>query len=276
MLKDIVVNLAIGEEKDHARDYAISVAAAFGAHLTGIAFVYDPILPPTLLGGIPADFIAQQREQAEKAAAESIAAFEAAATAAGVACESRKQVESLSGAAEMFGRIARRFDLAIVGQAEPDKFGPGDMIAEAALFDSGRPVLIVPYIQRDPVSLERVMLCWDGSAVAARAIADAMPMLSRATMVEVVIGASERARADEIPGADIAHHLARHNLPVEMRRITLAGGDVGETLLSHAADVGATLIVMGGYGHSRLREFILGGATRGILKSMTVPVLMSH
>jgi nucleotide-binding universal stress UspA family protein len=183
---------------------------------------------------------------------------------------------SLANAAELFGRMARRFDLAVVGQPEPDAVAPEDLIIEAALFASGRPTAVVPYIHKKGFAADRVMVCWDGSRNAARAIGDAMPVLVRARTIEVMIVASERAKSDEIPGADIAQHLARHGLKVEVERIVAPDGDVASTLLSHAADASADLIVMGGYGHSRLREFILGGVTRGILGAMTVPVLMSH
>ena len=114
------------------------------------------------------------------------------------------------------------------------------------------------------------------SRSAARAAADALPFLRRAKVVEVVTVASEPAKSDEMPGADIAQHLARHGVTVELKRIVTAETDVASTILSHAADSSADFLVMGGYGHSRLREFILGGVTREILASMTVPVLMSH
>jgi nucleotide-binding universal stress UspA family protein len=183
---------------------------------------------------------------------------------------------SLAGASENFGAMARRFDLSVVGQAEPGKVAPEELIVEGALFGSGRPVVVVPYIQKSGVRLDRVMVCWDASRAAARAVADAMPLLARAKAVDVVIVASERPKSDEIPGADIGQHLARYNLNVEVKRIVTTETDVANTLLSHAADTAADFIVMGGYGHSRLREFILGGVTRGILASMTVPALMSH
>jgi nucleotide-binding universal stress UspA family protein len=119
------------------------------------------------------------------------------------------------------------------------------------------------------------LICWDGSRNAARAIADANPFLARARAIEVVtVGAD--IKSDEIPGADIAHHLARHGLKIEVKSIVASDLDVPNAILSHAADVSADFIVMGGYGHSRLREFVLGGATRGILATMTVPTLMSH
>ena len=151
-----------------------------------------------------------------------------------------------------------------------------ELIAESTLFESGRPVIVVPYIQKAPLKLDRVMVCWDGSRQATRAIADAMPLLERAGQVELVIVANERGKQDEIAGADMGQHLARHGLKVDVNRITDGDIDVADALLSHAADAGVDFMVMGGYGHSRLREFVLGGVTRSILRSMTVPVLMSH
>ena len=135
------------------------------------------------------------------------------------------------------------------------------MIAESALFQSGRPLIVVPYIQKAPLKLDRVMVCWDGSRQAARAIADAMPLLEKAGKVELVIVANERGKEDEIEGADMGQHLARHGLKVDVKRIPSGNIDVADALLSHAADSGADFIVMGGYGHSRLREFVLGGVT---------------
>ncbi|HKN09659.1 MAG TPA: universal stress protein, partial [Pseudomonadota bacterium] len=145
---------------------------------------------------------------------------------------------------------------------------------------SGRPVLIVPYIQTAPLSLDRVLVCWDGSRSAARAVGDAMGFLVQAKVTEIVIVTGEAAKSDELPGADVARHLARHvaqhGAKVEVKEIAATEIDVANTILSHAADASVDLLVMGGYGHSRMREFLLGGVTRGILSSMTVPTLMSH
>jgi nucleotide-binding universal stress UspA family protein len=183
---------------------------------------------------------------------------------------------SLAGAGDQFGRLARRFDLAIIGQSEPDSSSVEDIIAENTLFASGRPQILVPYIQKAPLKLDKVMLCWDGSRQAARATGDAMPLLVKSQRVEVVIVTNERGKEDEIEGADMAQHLARHGLKITVHRIGGGGIDVADALLSHAADSGADFMVMGGYGHSRLREFVLGGVTHSILRSMTIPVLMSH
>jgi nucleotide-binding universal stress UspA family protein len=164
----------------------------------------------------------------------------------------------------------------IAGQSEPGKSLAESLIAEAALFESGRPVIVVPYIQKDLFKLDRVMVCWDGSRTAARALADAMPLLEFAKAVEVVIVGNGHKKGEQDPGPAVVQHLAHHGLKAEIKHVPGAESDVASTLLSHAADSSADLMVMGGYGHSRLREFILGGVTRGILGTMTVPVLMSH
>jgi nucleotide-binding universal stress UspA family protein len=172
--------------------------------------------------------------------------------------------------------MARRFDISVCGQPDPDTPAAEEIIAEALLFESGRPVIVVPYVQKRDASLNRVMVCWDGSRAATRAIADSIPFLKKANQVDIVMIASSRGKDDEVPGADLGQHLARHGVSVEVKRLTSPDIDITSTILSYAADTGADLIVMGGYGHSRLREFILGGVTRGILSSMTVPTLMSH
>jgi nucleotide-binding universal stress UspA family protein len=276
MIKDIVVNLGVGEKACPAGDYAVSVAAAFDAHLAGIAFLYDPIVPVSGAGYIPAEVIETQERDNEAATRAALARFTTASARAGVTAEPLTLSASFAGVGEQFGRIARRFDLSIVGQAEPETSGVEEIIAESALFESGRPVIVVPYIQKAPLKLDRVMVCWDGSRAATRAIADAMPLLRRAGGVEIVIVTNERGKKDEIEGADMGAHLARHGLNVEVNRTALGDIDVADVILSHAADAGSDFIVMGGYGHSRLREFVLGGVTRSIMRSMTAPVLMSH
>ena len=275
MIKDIVVNLGLGTH-DPAGDYAISVAETFGAHVLGIAVSYEPVIPGTVMGGIPPEIIESQRSESNKKASTAVSRFEQAVKRTGVSGETRTISASISGAADQIGRIGRRFDLVIVGQPERQKSLPDEVVDEGVLFESGRPVIFVPYIQKGGMKLDRIMVCWDGSRAAARAVADAMPFLKKAKQVEVVIVADKPGKKDEIPGADLGQHLARHGLKVDVKRITSPEIDVPSTILSYAADSSADMIVMGGYGHSRLREFILGGATRGLLEAMTVPVLMSH
>jgi nucleotide-binding universal stress UspA family protein len=276
MIKDVIVGLSAKEERDPAVDYAVSFADFFGAHVAGVAFAFEPVIPATVMGGIPADFIEMQRAESDKAARAAITRFDKAAVAAGVSTETHFFNVAVGGAGDLFGRLARRFDLSVVGQADPDRVGPEELITEAALFESGRPVIVVPYIQKHAFSLDRVLVCWDGGRAAARAIGDAIPLLERAKDVHVLIASGERGKRDEVPGADIGQHLARHGVKIEVHRAAAVGIDIADLILSYAADLSADFMVMGGYGHSRLREFMLGGVTRGILASMTVPALMSH
>jgi nucleotide-binding universal stress UspA family protein len=275
MIKDVVVNLGLGSQ-DPAGNYAISIAEAFNAHLLGVAFAYEPVIPGSVMGGIPPEFLEAQRAESEKSARAAIARFEQAAKRAGISFESRVLSASISGASDLLGRIGRRFDIVVVGQPTRERPMPDEVIDEGVLFECGRPVIFVPFIQKAGLALDRVMVCWDGGRTATRAIADSMPFLEKAKQVEVVVVGSKPPKSDEVSGADLGQHLARHGLKVEVKRITSPDIDVPSTILSYAADSSADMIVMGGYGHSRLREFVLGGATRGLLESMTVPVLMSH
>ena len=276
MIKDIVVNLSVSKGGGPASDYAVSLASALGAHLTGVAFVYDPIVPVSATGYIPAEIIERQQADNEGFAKTAVDGFGAATKRAGLSAAPLTISTSLAGAGEHFSRIARRFDLAVLGQAEPDTSSIDDIIAETTLFESGRPMIIVPYIQKGPLKLDKAMVCWDGSRPTARAIGDAMPLLAKAGKVEIVSISDEPGKQDKIEGVDMEHHLARHGLKVEVERIPRGDVDVADALLSHAADSGADIMVMGGYGHSRLRQFLLGGVTRSTLRSMTVPVLMAH
>jgi nucleotide-binding universal stress UspA family protein len=275
MIKDIVVNLGLGAS-DRVSDYAISVAEAFEAHLLGVAVSYEPVIPGNVMGGIPPEIIESQRVESDKKARAAVSRFEQAAKRAGISAETRVISASVAGAADQIGRIGRRFDLIVVGQPGRNDSLPDEVVDEGVLFESGRPVIFVPFIHKGGMKLDRIMVCWDGSRAATRAIADAMPFLKKAKQVEVVIISDKPAKKDEVSGADLGQHLARHGLKVDVKRITSPDIDVPSTILSYAADSSAEMIVMGGYGHSRLREFVLGGATRGLLESMTVPVLMSH
>ena len=174
---------------------------------------------------------------------------------------------------------ARYADLVVVGQADPeDVAGSASDTPEAVAFATGRPVLVVPQIGAlSPVG-KTVIVCWNASRESARAAGDALPFLRDADKV-IVLVIDPEVSADghgQEPGADVALWLARHGVNVTVQRDVAADARVGETILSRAADCGADLIVMGVYGHSRLREFVLGGASRTLLASMTVPVLMSH
>ena len=276
MIKDIVVNLSLDDGRDSAAEFAVSTAATLDAHLAGVAFTYDPFIPAMDMGALPSDLIEIQREENERRSANATSRFDELARRNRISAETRSIEAASATASDIFARIARRFDLSIVSQPRPDSPGSDALFVEAPLFGSGRPVLVVPYIQQTGLKLDRVMVCWDGSRAAARATADALPLLARAGTTEVVTVTDGSGDQDEIPGIDLAKHLARHGIKVELKRVVRGDVDVANVILSHAADTSADLIVMGGYGHSRLREFVLGGATRGLLKSMTAPTFMSH
>src|SRR4029079_4952131 len=201
-------------------DFAVSVAVAFNARLAGVAFVYNPIIPAMIdMYGIPPDVIESQRVESERAAKAAAARLDQAGRDAGLATEAHILESAVATAPRVFASLARRFDLSILAQAEPDQAALDGLIVEAALFDSGRPMLVVPYIQRAGLRLDRILLCWDGSRSAARAAADALPFLRRTNLAELVTVAGEPAKSDEMPGADMAHHLARHDVKVELKRI---------------------------------------------------------
>lgn len=277
MIKDVVVNLEHDVSRDRARDFAITVAETFDAHIAGVAFAYAPEFPGYVMLEIPPDIVAGMVEESKKAAKAAIRRFDEAAKRSLLSAEHRLVRTLGMTAPTLFATLARRFDLSIFLQSTPDGLDNGDMI-ETSLFESGRPVIVVPYIHKDGLKLDRVVCCWDGGRAAARAINDALPLLTKADQVDLLIIENDRTKNEttEIRGVEIASHLARHDVKVEIEIIPAPDIDVADTILSHVADESATLIVMGGYGHSKLREIILGGVTRAMLNSMTVPVFMSH
>jgi nucleotide-binding universal stress UspA family protein len=276
MVKDLIVNLSLGSTSDTTADFAVSIASTLNAHVTGLALCYEPILPPVEMIAIPANVIDMQIEENERVTEAATSRFEEIVRRDGLSGDVRIVRATLPEAPDRFARMARRFDLSIVGQPGPKTPNSDTQFVEAALFSSGRPVLVVPYIQRGGLTLDRAMVCWDGSRAAARAVADAVSLLRLFKQVEVVTVTGSDPDINELPGADIAQHLARHDVNVDLKRIVAGDLDTTNVILSHAADTAADLIVMGGYGHSRWREFVLGGVTRGLLKSMTVPTFMSH
>lgn len=271
---DIAVPLITHDNVSGTTSCALSLASMFGASTTGFAFVFDPVLP--ILGpfdAIPAEAIDEMVARGEQEAQENAAAFEQQAKQAGVKVTTKIVRAGINESAERFAAIARNFDISVVPQSSTEEVLQPDF-AEAALFDSGRPVLVVPYIHRAALSLRRVLVCWDGSRAAARALADAWPLLERAEAVNIVTA----GKADDVPAIQesVREHFAQHGVSAQLQTLGVEDIDAGNAILSYAADVGASLIVMGGYGHSRVREWVLGGVTRTILQTMTVPVLLSH
>jgi nucleotide-binding universal stress UspA family protein len=178
-------------------------------------------------------------------------------------------------ARDILSTHARYADLLLLGQDQPHH-GPG--LVEPAIFGTGGPVLIIPYAGRFATLGEKVLIAWNGSREAARAVRDALPILAAANQVTIlaVDPEGEESAEKDVPSADLAGHLARHGVKA-IAEHTVAGEIApAEAMLNAAAETGADLLVMGAYGHSPLREMVLGGATRTLLHSMTLPVLMAH
>jgi nucleotide-binding universal stress UspA family protein len=165
--------------------------------------------------------------------------------------------------------------LILLAQADPDGNSIDELITQTALFQSGHPILIVPYVQKAGFKLDRVLILWDGSLAATRAIVGAMPFLHRAHQIDLVSIVGERDLREELAGADMVKHVSRHGLIAQPTLLQMID-DVTATILNYMSENMPDLLVMGGYGHSRFREIVLGGATRGILQSMTTPTLMAH
>ncbi|BAF87469.1 MULTISPECIES: universal stress protein [Azorhizobium] len=277
MIRDILVNLSLGSERDPAAVYAASLAAACKAHITGLAVSYEIDVPPFYMGALPTDFIDQQIRENEAAATTAAGAFTALAREHGLSYDVRTLSGSLGDAAAAVGDLSRLYDLTVVAQPDPDRPGPEEVLAESALMDSGRGVLVVPYVQKPPFSLSRVVVAWDGSRASARALAESLPLLHMADS-RVIFSVRRSENEEATPNAaDLERHLAHHGLSAELRHLTIGSGEsISSAILNEVSDQGADLVVMGGYGHSRVRELVFGGVTRDILGSMTAPVLLAH
>jgi nucleotide-binding universal stress UspA family protein len=278
-LKDILVNLDATAASAARLDLACALARKHDAHLTGL-FVVDISVAAMAGaeggGAALAELIEIMRRDGLAAAKVAEDAFRERTRKEGVAAEWR-MVEGV--APQQVALHGRYSDLIVVGQDSPEDGAPAaGPLLEAALFTSGRPVLVVPFAGRFETVGQRVLIGGNAKREAARAVHDALPLMAGAEAVSVLV-VNPQPGGDlhgEEPGADIAQHLARHGVKVTVERIVAPDLGPDDALLNRAAESGADLIVIGGYGHSRLRELVLGGVTRGLLRHMTVPVLMSH
>ncbi len=260
---------------------AASLAAREDAHLIGAAFTgISRFVYQAGLMGDGAGFSAQLEQQLDVLRAQArdcLPALEAAARAAGVNSFESHLLDDEAGAG--ISLLGRYSDLIVIGQADRDEASAATLpdFPEYVVMSSGRPVLVVPYAGSFPSVGRRALVSWDAGTSATRALTASIPLLKRAEIVEVaVFNADPQTDVHgEQPGADIALYLARHGLKVDVIR-QKTQVDIGNALLSLATDLGSDLIVMGGYGHSRFREILLGGVTRTVLESMTIPVLMAH
>ena len=257
----------------------VPLAEKFEAHLLGLSIVPPlaiiasgaPIGPPVVID------THCELYRAENPAMKS--AFEAATQSRALAAEWREDDADVFGVAERVLQYARAVDLVIASQTDPQWPSSERLdVADRLAIESGRPVLIIPNTGVHDRIGENVLIAWNARREAVRAVFDALPILQGAKKVKViwVNPQSERARAVDIPAADICVALARHGVTCEATEQIAPRASVGETLLACAKDFAADFLVMGCYGHARLHEFVFGGASRHVLAHMSVPVLMSH
>lgn len=273
-IKTILVQGGSDPRAEARLDVALSLAGKFDAHTVALYSVPAPIIPTGYVDFIPAGVIEQEMARVKERAAQAKAATLKFAQKAGRNLEWREaDGPEISNLIEQ-GHYS---DLVIVDQKDPmDEGLPGTMVLSAHVaLGVGRPVLCVPYVGQYPTIGQRVLIAWNGTREATRAAHDALPFLKKAEQV-IVFSVNPEDSTYHYPGADLATHLARHGVKVEAKHTVAKDIKVGDALLGAVSDFGVDLMVMGAYGHSRLRELAFGGATRSILETMTVPVILSH
>ena len=276
--KNILVHVDADQRSPARTDFAALLALGWGAHLTGLNVTVPTRLPNFVRAELGPDFLEISRKADLAMIDKRAAGFNDAMRRHGlVGCEWRS---AAGDPQEVFALHARYADLVVLGQHDPDD-PTGSMpstFPELVALTVGRPVLVVPFAGTFQPIPKRPMVCWKPSREATRAVTDALPFLQRAEQV-TVMAVNPHPGADghgEHPGADIALFLARHGVKAEVATQSGVKLDIGEFILSRAADLSADLLVMGAYAHPRLRELVFGGVTQTIMRHMTVPVLMSH
>ena len=273
-IKDILVGLAIRDDADPARDYAFAMARKYAAHVTAMAYSLGPHIPFSVYPEFVSNLAQQAQAEAENAVEVAGKRFEQAAQNAGVMHTFHRTSGSVQQAASDFAFRLRTADLGVLTQHKTEDLERyGDVFFEAALFQSGRPVIVVPRGYDHGFSIDRVLIAWDASVHATRAVAAAMPLLSESSDIQVFT-AKEGSKGSDFQGTALVKHLRLHGLVAGLAERHEA--DVAQAILHEVEGFRASLLVMGGYGHSRFREFVFGGATRLMLSKMPVPVLMAH
>ncbi len=278
MIKDILVHVPTERAMRPVIDGSVSLAAELGAHLDAVSVGYVATSTAYVMegGAAVAAVFEMERERAVERAETALAVFETEVTNAGISYTCHPMGAIPADAASSIGAMARLYDLSVVLQPETGQTSFDNDLPREILFQSGGPVLFLPHIFRGEFKAKRIGICWDGSRTSARALRDAMPFLKRANEI-VTITVNE---AETVPGeasaAALAKHLGRLGLASRIISLSASRSEIQPVILSLAADEGLDLLVMGGYGHSRLQESFLGGVTRSMLEAMTVPTLMSH
>jgi nucleotide-binding universal stress UspA family protein len=280
--KDVLVALTTYPEPtpESAVDDAVDLAAALGAKVSAIACEVKVNVPGSVLGDylldIPAMVATEVKKESATNAQQLLATFQDAAEKRGIFQERISEHCLTSEVPEVLIEYSRLRDLTIVPVPEGNYFD--QWYAESIIFGSGRPTVVLPHARKRTGSfaLDTVIVAWDFSRPATRAMADAMPILEKAKRVCVLTVTKEKAIDTRRSGAELAKHLARHSVDVVLDEVDAKGRSIGDVFEAHVTYRNADLLVMGAYGHSRIREFILGGATMRMLARPPVPVFLSH
>ncbi len=280
-LKDILLVLTTYPESTpvSAVDEAIEFTAALGAKISAIACEVKIRAPGNILANALLDIPAMVAGEAKKSSVTAealLAAFQDAAEKGGVFQDRILERCLTAEVPDLLVEYARLRDLTIIPVPEGDHVD--QWYAESIIFGSGRPALIVPHTRKHAraFALDTVVVAWDFSRPAARAVADSLPILQKAKRVCVVTVANEKTIDTKRSGAELAKHLARHGVDVVMDTVDATGRGIGDVIDSYVTSRNADLLVMGAFGHSRVRDFILGGATKSVLSRPLLPVFVSH
>lgn len=277
MIKDIAVHLPVDRPAEPVIDCAISLATMFAAHLQGLVATYQVINPDMHVGPSAAQFALPTEYNTDaQAANDRLAMFEAAARAARIPITTGCICDTPRLANQALAAVSRMCSLSIVSQPDAKHPTHDGHLAETILLQSGRPMLLVPHIHQGPFHATRALVCWDGGRAAARALHDAMPLLRKARTIDAISVHRADAPACDTSVDHLSTHLDHYGLSATVHHQTAEPEQFHDAILSAAADLGSDYLVMGGYGHSRLGELLLGGTTREMFRSLTIPALMSH
>lgn len=280
--REILIYLSPDDSAAHISRYAAEMACNLKARAVGVIVESDAIDFSKFDSAIldrerreAFDLMVKRRAELHEAAVRAGAAFEAAAKQRAVPYDKifeRSHPEELP---DMVTRLARLYDCCIMPSAE-ESDGLQIALIEEVLFGSGRPLILIPRNRPVPGSLDVVVVAWDGSRAAARAVNDSMAILRRAAGVEVVTIIDEKPLNNVPSGAEMVRHLEAHGIVAHCTEVGFGGSSIGEQIMREALRLDASLLIMGAYGHSRLRQIVFGGATRTIVRAPELPILVSH
>jgi nucleotide-binding universal stress UspA family protein len=275
-LKDILLHIAPEDVRatHPATRFAMELAREHEAHLTALVLAIEVEAPVRLYSGGTLPDLESIRERRLAAARQEAESFSAEAARAGIAYALLTERGNAAELGEVVARRARLHDLTLLpagAEADEDRLS----IVEDCLFSSGRPVLLVPE-HAGAEAVSHAIIAWDGTAPAVRALNDALPMLGKAGRVTAITITEEKPGATDEVSREVCEHLARHGVEAAFRHFDSRGRAVGEAIVDAARELGGDLLVMGAFAHSRLRDLVLGGATRRILDATPMPVFLSH